>query len=198
MLLQSLRALCLAPVGSGSVWKYLEALVRSPGVSGRIACGFRTELHFANARCISKLARSRPPILSPNSLDYGLHVCTIMASKCISPNSLDHGLQVHLQSRSITASGCVSKRTRTRPPIVSPNSLDYGLQVRTIMASKVHISKLCRSRPLVASANSLDHGLPVHLQTQSIAASNYISKHARLRPPSASLNSLESSLKVHL
>jgi len=48
MLLQSLRALCLAPGGSGSVWKYLEALVRSPGVSGRIACGFRTELHFAD------------------------------------------------------------------------------------------------------------------------------------------------------
>ena len=49
MLLQSLRALSLAPGGSGSVWKYLEALVRSPGVSGRIACGFRTELHFADA-----------------------------------------------------------------------------------------------------------------------------------------------------
>jgi len=48
MLLQSLRALCLAPGGSGSVWKYLEALVRSPGVSGRIACRFRTELHFAD------------------------------------------------------------------------------------------------------------------------------------------------------
>ena len=48
MLLQSLRALCLAPRGSGSVWKYLEALVRSPGVSGRITCGFRTELHFAD------------------------------------------------------------------------------------------------------------------------------------------------------
>jgi len=47
-LLQSLRALCLAPGGSGSVWKYLEALVMSPGVSGRIACSFRTELHFAD------------------------------------------------------------------------------------------------------------------------------------------------------
>jgi len=55
MLLQSLRALCLAPVGSGSVWKYLEALVRSPGVSGRIACGFRTEFHFAD-ECASLLA----------------------------------------------------------------------------------------------------------------------------------------------
>jgi len=49
MLLQSLRALCLAPGGSGWVWKYLEALVRSPGVCGRIACGFRTDLHIAEA-----------------------------------------------------------------------------------------------------------------------------------------------------
>jgi len=48
MLLQSLRALCLAPGGSGSVRKYLKALVRSPGVSGRMACGFRIELHFAD------------------------------------------------------------------------------------------------------------------------------------------------------
>jgi len=48
MLLQSLRALCLAPGGSGSVWKHVEAMVRSPGVSGRIACGFGTKLHFAD------------------------------------------------------------------------------------------------------------------------------------------------------
>ena len=48
MLLQSLRALCLAPGGSGSVWKYLEALARSPRVSGRIVCAFWTELHFAD------------------------------------------------------------------------------------------------------------------------------------------------------
>jgi hypothetical protein len=48
MLLQSLRALCLAPGWSGSIWKYLKALVWSPGVSGRIACCFRTDLHFAD------------------------------------------------------------------------------------------------------------------------------------------------------
>ena len=48
MLLQSLSALCLAPGGSGSLWKYLEALLRSPRVSGRIGCGFRTEFHFAD------------------------------------------------------------------------------------------------------------------------------------------------------
>jgi len=48
MLLQSLRALCLSPGGSASVWKYLEALLRSPGVSGRISCGLMTELLSAD------------------------------------------------------------------------------------------------------------------------------------------------------
>ena len=48
MLLQSLRALCKAPGGAGSIWKYLEALARATGVSGRFAYGFRTELHFAD------------------------------------------------------------------------------------------------------------------------------------------------------
>jgi len=50
MLLQSLRALCLAPGGPGSIWKNLEALVRATGVSGRCACGFRTDLHFADVK----------------------------------------------------------------------------------------------------------------------------------------------------
>jgi len=57
ILLQSLRALCLAPGGSGSIWKYLEALVRSPGVSRRIECGFQTELHYTDV--IQKVACSR-------------------------------------------------------------------------------------------------------------------------------------------
>ena len=48
MLLRSLRALSKAPVGAGSIWKYLEALVRTTRVSGRFAYGFRTELHFAD------------------------------------------------------------------------------------------------------------------------------------------------------
>jgi hypothetical protein len=47
MLLQSLRAHCFAQGGSGSIWNYLGAPVRSTGVSGRFACGFRTDLHFA-------------------------------------------------------------------------------------------------------------------------------------------------------
>jgi hypothetical protein len=48
MLLPSLRALCLAPEGPGSLWNYLGAPVRSAGVSGRIGCGFRTDLHCAD------------------------------------------------------------------------------------------------------------------------------------------------------
>jgi hypothetical protein len=49
MLLQSLKSLCLAPGGPGSIWKYLYALVTSRGVSGRLACGFRTDIHLADA-----------------------------------------------------------------------------------------------------------------------------------------------------
>jgi len=49
MLLQSLSALCKAPGGAGSIWEYLEAVVRATRVSGRFAYGFRTELHFADA-----------------------------------------------------------------------------------------------------------------------------------------------------
>jgi len=48
MLLQSLRALCLAPGGPGSIWKYFGALVMLAGVSGRFAYGFRTDPHFAD------------------------------------------------------------------------------------------------------------------------------------------------------
>jgi hypothetical protein len=48
MLLQSPRAHCKAPGGPGSIWKYLEALVRATGVSGRFVCGFQTEIHFAD------------------------------------------------------------------------------------------------------------------------------------------------------
>jgi len=48
MLFQSLRALCLAPRGPGSIWNHLGELVRSTGVSGRFACGFWTDLHFTD------------------------------------------------------------------------------------------------------------------------------------------------------
>jgi hypothetical protein len=48
MLMQSPRAPCVAASGPGSIWNYLGAPVRSAGVSGRFACGFRTDLHFAD------------------------------------------------------------------------------------------------------------------------------------------------------
>jgi len=111
---------------------------------------------------------------------------------------------VFLQTRSITASKCISKLARSRLPSVSLDSLDYGLQVRTIMASKC-ISKLAQSRPPSASLSSLDLSLQVDLQTRSITsskciseftitASMCISKLARLRPAS----SHEDGLQLHL
>jgi hypothetical protein len=52
MLLQCLRALCLAPGESGSILKDWGALVRSPGVSQVIGCAFQTELRFAEVLII--------------------------------------------------------------------------------------------------------------------------------------------------
>jgi len=54
LLLQSLRAHCKAPGGTGSIWKYLEALLMATGVSGRFVYGFRTDLPFA-AGCYEQL-----------------------------------------------------------------------------------------------------------------------------------------------
>jgi len=133
----------------------------------------------------SNLARSRPPSVSPTSLNHGLQVHlqtrSITAAKCISkltqsrppsasPNSLDHSLHVYLQTRWILA----CKFARSSSPSASPNTLDYGLEVCTIMASK------CTS-PI-----SLVHGLQVYLQ------------YTRLWPPSASPKLLDHGLGVYL
>jgi hypothetical protein len=48
MLLQSQRALSLAPWGPGSIRNYFGGPVKSVGVSGRFACGFQTDLDFAD------------------------------------------------------------------------------------------------------------------------------------------------------
>ena len=71
MLLQSLRALCFAPGGAGSIWNYLGAPVRSTGVSGRFACGFRTDLHFADVPPVETglLDQSAPPLWCWNTSD---------------------------------------------------------------------------------------------------------------------------------
>jgi hypothetical protein len=132
--------------------------------------------------------RQRPPNASSNPLDRGLQVYLSV--------QLDLGLQVHLQTRSITGSKCLSELTQSRPPSASPNSLDHGLQVHlqtcSITASKC-ISKLARLQP----PNSLNHGLQVYLRTCSITISKCISQFTRSRPSSASRNSRHDSLQVY-
>jgi hypothetical protein len=92
------------------------------------------------SKSISKVTGLRPPSGSPNSLNYALQFCTIMASHCISPNSLNCGFQVHLQTASIAASKCISKFARSWPRSASPNSVDHTFQVhlytRPITASQ--------------------------------------------------------------
>jgi len=121
----------------------------------------------------SKLARLRPP----RSHDLSI--------PSASSNSLNHGLQMYLQTPSITASECIYKFTRSRPP----NSLDPCFQVCMIMASKC-ISKLAPSWPRSASPISLDHGLRSAcpnshnhgLQVCTVIATKCISKLAQSRP----------------
>jgi hypothetical protein len=120
-----------------------------------------------------------------------------------SPNSLDYGLQ----TRSITASKCISKLTQLWHPSshnhclhVHLHTLDYWLQVllltRSIMACKC-ISKLGWSQLSSVSPNRPNYSLQVHLQTCSITASNWIAKLTPSRPPSASPNSLDHSPGVY-
>jgi len=127
------------------------------------------------SKCISKLARLRPPSVSPKSLDHGL--------QCASPNSHDYRLQV----RMIKASKYISKLTRSRPPSVSPKSLNHGLQVY-LQSGSITACTFARSWPPIASTNSLDHDLGVNLSVHSIMASKCNSKYARLPPASASPN----------
>jgi hypothetical protein len=73
MLLQSLTPPCLAPGGPGSICTYLGVPVRSTRVSGRFACGFRTDLHFADVSATrSRLFFVRPLLLVYNSGYCGL------------------------------------------------------------------------------------------------------------------------------
>jgi hypothetical protein len=110
------------------------------------------------SKCVSKPARSRPPSATPSS--------TRSRPSSASPNSLDHGLQMHLQTRSISASKCISEL--------------HDLQTRSITTSKcisefnwisacMCVSKLARSRPPSTS--------PVH----TITASKFISKFSQSR-----------------
>ena len=90
------------------------------------------------------VTQSQPPHASPNPLDHNLEVHlwgTPLPARNTSPNSFDHGLQVHLwvqlhlgrqvhlQTRSIMASKCISDFTRLSPSSESPNPTDHYLQV---------------------------------------------------------------------
>jgi len=93
--------------------------------------------------------------------------------------ALSRPLSAYLQTRSITASKCISNLAQLWPPSASPNSLNYGLQVRTIMASKCISPKL------------LDHGLQAHLESCSIMESKCISKLAQIWPPGLHVHGLQ-------
>jgi len=129
--------------------------------------------------------RSRSPIVSPNSLNYGVHVGTIMSSKGIakfsllqSPSSDHHGLQVD-----------IPKLTWLRPPNLSPDSLDHGFQAYLPTGSCLAFM-FAWSRPRSVSPTSLDHDLRVHLYGYLIRASSCITKYVQLPPPSQSLIAL--------
>jgi hypothetical protein len=114
---------------------------------------------------------------------------------------------VHLQTRLIMASECVSKLTWLWPSSSSPNSLYLSLQMHLqtcLITPSKFICKLLRLR----TPSSHNHGLPntfphlvyhslrVHLQTHSITASNCISKLALSQLASVSPNLLDSGLQV--
>jgi len=111
---------------------------------------------------LSNLAQSRPP--------------------SVSPNSLNHGLQVHLQTRSITASMCISRLAGFWPASSHDHLLQVHLQTRSITAWK-----FATSWPPSA-----------YLQSRSFTASKCISKYTRLWPPSASPKLLHHGLGVYL
>ena len=84
------------------------------------------------SRFISRLARYRPASASPILLDHVLQVHletrSITASKCVS-NWHNYGPQVYLQHPRIRASKCISKLAQSQPPSVSPNLHNYSLKV---------------------------------------------------------------------
>jgi len=70
VLLQSPIAHCVAPGGSGNIWKYLEAQVRLPGVSGMTAGWFQTDSDFADVIIILRWTSNcsqAPPVASSDT-----------------------------------------------------------------------------------------------------------------------------------
>jgi len=132
--------------------------VRAPGAPSSIdGLQVLVQSHLIMAsKCTCKLARSRPPSLSPNSLDHGLQVYhytrSIMASKSAgsrppsaSPNLHDYGPQVH-----------ISKLPPSRPPSSHEQGLQVHLYTRSITISEC-ISKFNRPGPPSVSPNTLNY-----------------------------------------
>jgi len=136
-----------------------------------------------------KLAWSRPPTASSNSLDYSLQVHTLMACRCLSPHLHNNDQQVHM----ITGSRWISKLARSQPR----SSHNHGLQVHLqspLITPHQCISKLSRLQP----PSSQEHVLQLHLRTRQITISEYISKFSHSGPPTVSQNRLHYCLHVHL
>jgi len=194
-----------------------------PPSSSLSALNFRLQIRLHTrsitaSKDISKLTQSQPSSASANLLQYGLHVCTMMASqvgletgsisasKCARswlpiayPFSHDYGLQVLLSVHSIAGSKCISTVALLWPAGASLSPLNLSLQVhlqtRSIMDS-MWISKLTQSQPPNASLSPLNLGLQMHLHTPSITASRCISKFTQSQPPSTSPNSLHYGFQV--
>jgi len=115
------------------------------------------------SKCISKLAQHSIRVyLKPRTNTLPKFAQSHHSSA--SPHSLDRGLQVHLQTRSITASESISNLARIRPPSSPNHGLQLYLGTCSMTASK------CIS-------NSLDYSL----ETRSIMALECIPKFTRTR-----------------
>ena len=80
MLLQSLRVLCKAPGGPGSIWKHSEALERATRVSGRFVCAFQTDLHLADAAKPDARLPAKPVSPQPVRVDPPLQLAPSKAT----------------------------------------------------------------------------------------------------------------------
>jgi len=158
-----------------------------------------TMSHSHDSESIICWMESQDPVHHPSTATkYSSNLAQSQPPECISrptwlrpPSSHDHGFEVHLRTRSITISECISNFTRFGHPSVSPNLLELRLQVyppaHSITASKC-ISKYAQLPPPSASLTSLDHGLGVYLQIPSITASQFISNLGRLQPRRVSVS----------
>jgi len=120
---------------------------------------------------------------------------------------------MHLHTRFIMASKCISKLAGLRPASAHDQGLQVHLQTRSITASKFaqswppcgippnshnHGSKCISEQARLRHPSLHEDGLQVLLQTSCITISECISKFTRSRPPSVSLNTLDYRLQVHL